>query len=255
MGSVRTMVTIAAPIAIEISPTPPMSCAAEGRAVTTISASSDPRNVAPSADTISARYGGRNRAAKLGVSVTAGSPPSGVGVDLVSRRVGLDEVPLELELVVGEPCGGPDELGEVEDRHAQLHGGLPGGLALPGVEREVAERARRHHRVRPRLLGLRQRLDQLAQRHLLAGEDDREPAALDLRRVVHRLGSARFDDALERLRPVGVLEAEQARGAQDLAAVERRDLDAAKRLVGDLLEPLVALALRDLPQQVAHVDA
>ena len=56
------IVTMVAPTAIEIMSTPPMSCAALGSAVTTISASSEPRNVAPSAATISARYGERNSA-------------------------------------------------------------------------------------------------------------------------------------------------------------------------------------------------
>ena len=52
-----------APTASEIRPTPPMSWAALGSAVTTINASSEPRKVAPSAATISARYGERNSAA------------------------------------------------------------------------------------------------------------------------------------------------------------------------------------------------
>jgi hypothetical protein len=55
IGSVITIVTITAPTASAIRSTPPMSWAALGSAVTTISASSDPRNVAPSAATISAR--------------------------------------------------------------------------------------------------------------------------------------------------------------------------------------------------------
>ena len=167
----------------------------------------------------------------------------------------LGDVPLELQLVVDEPGRRTDQLGEVEDRHPEVDVGLAGGLALPGVERQVAERARRHHRVRAGLLGLGQRLDQLAQGDLLAREHDREAAALDLRRVVDRLGAARLDDPLERLRPVGVLEPEQLGRAQDLAAVERRDAHARERLCGDLLQALVALALGDLPQQVAHLDA
>ena len=55
IGSVITMVTMTAPTANAIRSTPPMSWAALGSAVTTISASSDPRNVAPSAAIISAR--------------------------------------------------------------------------------------------------------------------------------------------------------------------------------------------------------
>src|SRR5213596_3664193 len=93
-------------------------------------------------------------------------------------------------------------------------------LRLPGVEREVTERARRHHRVRAGLGGLLDRLNQLPHRDLLAGLDDREAAALDLRRVVDRLAPAGLDDRLERPRPVGVLEAEDLRRSQDLTAVE-----------------------------------
>src|SRR6185312_4640319 len=97
---------------------------------------------------------------------------------------------------------------------------------LPGVERQVAERAGGDHRVRAGLHRLLDRLDQLAERRLLARLDDREAAALELRRVVDRLAAARLDDPLERRGPVGVLEAEHAGGPQDLAAVERRDPEA-----------------------------
>ena len=115
---------------------------------------------------------------------------------------------------------------------------LPGRgleLLLPRVEREVAERARRDHRVGAGLHRLLDRLDQLAERRLLARLDDREAAALDLRRVVDRLAAAGRDDRLERPRPVRILEAEDLRRAQDLAAVERRDLQPLQALVRDLL--------------------
>ena len=127
-------------------------------------------------------------------------------------------------------------------------------LRLPGVEREVAERARRHDRVGAGLHRLLDRLDQLAERRLLARLDDREAAALDLRRVVDRLAAARLDDPLERPRAVGILEAVDLRRAQDLAAVERRDLQALEPRVRGRLQLLVALALGDLPEQVPHVD-
>src|SRR5205085_1557072 len=110
---------------------------------------------------------------------------------------------------------------------------------------EMAKRARRHHRVRPRLGGLLDRLDQLAERGLLAGLDDREAAALDLCRVVDRLAAASLDDALERPRAVGILEAEQLRRAQDLAAVERRHLQSLEAPVRRPLQQLVPLALGD----------
>ena len=118
----------------------------------------------------------------------------------------------------------------------------------------MAERARRDHRVGAGLLRLLDRLDQLAERGLLARLDDREAAALDLRRVVDRLAAAGLDDPLERGRLVGVLEAEQLRRPQDLAAVERRDLQALQALVRDLLQQLVALALGDQPEEVLDVD-
>ena len=128
-------------------------------------------------------------------------------------------------------------------------------LLLPGVEREMAERARRHHRVGAGLRRLLDRLDQLAERDLLAGLDDREAAALDLRRVVDRLAAAGLDDRLERPGLVGILEAQDLRRPQDLAAVERRDLEALEALVRDLLEPLVAVALGDQPEEVLDLDA
>ena len=78
----------------------------------------------------------------------------------------------------------------------------------------------------PGLLRLLDRLDQLAERRVLARLDDREAAALDLRRVVDRLAAAGGDDPLERVGPVGVVEAHQLRRPEDLAAVERRDLEA-----------------------------
>src|SRR6266536_3811465 len=99
----------------------------------------------------------------------------------------------------------------------------------------MAERARGHDHIRTGLERLLDRLDQLAERRLLAGLDDREPAALDLRRIVDRLAAARLDDALERPGTVRILEAEDLRGTQDLAAVERRDLQSLEPLVRRLL--------------------
>ena len=62
-GKVIATATVVAPTVTAIRSTPPMSCAADGRAVVTISASSEPRNVAPSAAIMSAVYGARKRAA------------------------------------------------------------------------------------------------------------------------------------------------------------------------------------------------
>src|SRR3990170_3442339 len=128
----------------------------------------------------------------------------------------------------------------MEDRHlvALPRRGLE--LLLPGVEREMAERARRHHRVRAGFDRLLDRLEQLSERSLLARLDDREPAALDLRRIVDRLAAAGLDDLLERGRRIRVVVPEQLRRAQDLAAVEGRDLEALQPAVRDLLQGLVA---------------
>src|SRR3954463_1661906 len=119
----------------------------------------------------------------------------------------------------------------------------------------MAEGARRHDRVGARLLRLLDRLDQLTERRFLARLDDREPAALDLRRVVHRLAPAGLDDPLERPGPVRVLEPEDLRGSEDLAPVERRDLQPLEAAMRRRFEQLVAVALGDLPQKVAHVDS
>src|SRR4051795_11137630 len=113
----------------------------------------------------------------------------------------------------------------MEDRHLEVTSGRLLQLRLPGVEGQVAERARGDDRVRARLVRLLDRLDQLAESGLLARLDDREAAALDLRRVVDGLAAAGLDDPLERPGTVGVLEALDLRRPQDLAAVERRDLE------------------------------
>src|SRR5207244_6513747 len=109
----------------------------------------------------------------------------------------------------------------MEDRHPEVLARRRRQLRLPGVERQMAERTRRDHRVGAGLLCLLDWLDQLAERRLLARGDDRKTAALDLRGIVDGLAAARLDDPLERPRAVGILEAEQLRGTQDLAAVER----------------------------------
>src|SRR3954469_18328058 len=118
----------------------------------------------------------------------------------------------------------------------------------------MAERARRHDRVGARLAGLLDRLDQLAERGLLARLDDRESTALDLGGVVDRLAAAGLDDRLQRPRPVGVLEAEDLRRPQDLTAVEGRDLEALQALVCNGLQLLVAAAFGDQPEQVLDLD-
>ncbi len=76
---------------------------------------------------------------------------------------------LELQLRFLEPGCDSDQLGEMEDWHliALARGCLE--LLLLGVERQVAERTRRHHHVGPGLDRLLDRLDQLAERNLFAG--------------------------------------------------------------------------------------
>src|SRR5438270_5891133 len=172
----------------------------------------------------------------------------------LERRPRIDDVALELQLGLLEPGCDAHELGEVEDRQLERAAGRRLELLLPRVERQVAERARRHHHVRAGLERLLDRLDELAQRRLLARLNDREPAALDLGGVVDRLAAARLDDALERPWAVGILEAHDLRRAQDLAAVERRHLQTLQALVRRGLQQVVPLAFRDLPQQMAHVD-
>src|SRR5436309_4420602 len=93
--------------------------------------------------------------------------------ELLDHRRHRDHVPLEPQLRLLEPGGDADELREVEDRHPEVLAGRGLELRLPRVEREVAERTRRDDRVRAGLRGLLDRLDQLAERGLLAGLDDR----------------------------------------------------------------------------------
>ncbi len=52
----------------------------------------------------------------------------------------------------------------------------------------------------------------------------------------------------------GILEAEDLRGPQDLAAVERRDLQPLQPLVRDLLQLVVPVALGDQPEEVLDLD-
>src|SRR6266511_5165509 len=178
-------------------------------------------------------------------------------LELLEHRRDRNDVALELQLGVLEARGDADELREMQDRHLEVLAGRGLELRLPRVEREVAERAWRHDHVRAGLLRLLDRLDQLPECSLLACLDDREAAALDLGRVVDRLAAAGLDDPLERPGAVGILEAEDLRGPQNLATVERRHLQALEALVRSLFQQLVALALGDLPEQVPdlHVPA
>src|SRR4051812_26186145 len=182
-------------------------------------------------------------------------PRAGSDLGLLEDRVDGHDVPLELELGVLESRGDPDQLRQVQDRHLEAAAGRGLELRLPRVERQVVERARRDDRVGPALHRLLDRLDQAAHRGLLPPPEYRDPAAFDLRRVVDRLPAAGLDDRLERPGPVRVLEAEQLRRAQDLAAIERRHAQALQPLVRRLLQQLVALALGDHPEQVSHLDA
>src|SRR5581483_3469509 len=166
---------------------------------------------------------------------------SGSDLELLDDGLYRHDVPLELQLRLRQPGGDADQLGEVEDRHPVRLAGRRLELLLPRVERQVAERARRHDRVGPGLHRLLDRLDQLAERRLLAGLDDREAAALDLRRIVDGRAAAGLDDRLQRPRPVRVLEAEDLRRAKDLAAVEGRDLQTLEATMRDLLQLLVAV--------------
>src|SRR5205823_6354208 len=162
--------------------------------------------------------------------------------EFLDDRLHGHDVPLELQLRLLETGRHTDQLREVEDRHLEVPPGLRVQLRLPRVEGQVAKGAWRHHRVRAGLGRLLDRLEELAERRLLARLDDREAAALDLGRVVDRLAAALLDDPLQRPGAVGILEAEELRRPQDLAAVERRDLQALQALVRGLLQQLLALA-------------
>src|SRR4029453_8140756 len=182
---------------------------------------------------------------------------SDTGLDRQTVDDGLerDQMAAELELGVLEARCDADQLREVENRHLELAPRLLAELRLPGVEREMAQGAWSHDGVRASLGGLLDRLDQLRERDVLARLDDREAAALDLRRIVDRLPAARVDDPLERLRPVRVLEAEDLGRAQDLAAVEGRDAQPLQALVSRLFQQLVAVASGHEPEEVLDVDA
>src|SRR6266550_8994962 len=162
---------------------------------------------------------------------------------------------LELELGILQASGDADQLGEVEDRHLVALSRRRLELLLPSVEGEMAERARRHHRVRPRRYRLLDRLDQLSERDVLARLDDRKAATFDLRGVVDRLATASLDDRFERPWPVGILEAEELRRTENLAPVKRRDLEALQALVSDFLQSFVAVSFCDQPKEVLHLHA
>src|SRR5215211_7690431 len=143
----------------------------------------------------------------------------------------------------------------MEDRHLVALSCRRLELLLPGVEREMAERARRHHCVRAGFDRLLDRLEQLSKRSLLARLDDRETAALDLRRIVHGLPTTGVDDGLERPRAVGVLETEQLRGPEYLAPIEGSDAEPLQAPVRHFAEPYEPVALRDQPEEVLHLDS
>src|SRR5262249_45226350 len=86
-------------------------------------------------------------------------------------RLYRDDVALELQLVVSQAGGDPEQLRQVEDRHLERTSGRLLQLQLPGVEGQVAERARRHHRVRAGVGCLLDRLQQLSEGYLLARLD------------------------------------------------------------------------------------
>src|SRR3954453_7070772 len=86
---------------------------------------------------------------------------------LLDDRPDRDDGGLELQLGVRDAGRDANQLREVEDRHLVALTRRLLELRLPGVEREVAQRAGRDHRVRPGLHGLLDRLDQLAERGLL----------------------------------------------------------------------------------------
>src|SRR2546425_174903 len=67
-------------------------------------------------------------------------PARNLRLELVQDRRDRDDVALELQLRLLEPCGDADQLREVQDRHRVVLAGRLLQLRLPGVEREVAER-------------------------------------------------------------------------------------------------------------------
>src|SRR5262249_46346901 len=88
----------------------------------------------------------------------------GLDFELLENGRHGDDVALELQLGLLEAGGDADQLREVQDRQLVALPGRRLELLLPRVERQVAERARRHHRVGARVERLLDRLDQLAER-------------------------------------------------------------------------------------------
>ena len=101
------------------------------------------------------------------------SPSAGSDGELLGHGRNRDDVALELQLRGVDACRDPHQLREVQDRHLEVLAGLLAELGLPGVERQVAEGAGCDHCVRARLLRLLDRLDELGERDVLAGLDDR----------------------------------------------------------------------------------
>src|SRR2546428_453733 len=102
----------------------------------------------------------------------------------------------------------PQHLRQVQDGQVQARFDLAGRSFLIDVQAHVTEGAGRDHRIRAAFLGLLEIRTVHRQRDVLLLQNDREPAALDLPSIVHRLRSHRSDDLLQRGGIFGIVEAE-----------------------------------------------
>ena len=129
-----------------------------------------------------------------------------------------------------------------------------GGVGLLGVEVEVAEGTRRDEGVGALVL----RLAEVRAGHRegvgLVGREDGEAAALG-HAVVGDAGRAdEFDGGFEAVAAVGVLvEAEDALGAQDVAAVEGAEVELGERGGDEVVEGAALQVLEQDPEQVARL--
>jgi hypothetical protein len=160
-------------------------------------------------------------------------------VDQSITRLRLDDVTSEAELLRRQPEREADELGEVEHRHAELATDDAGGERLLQVEVQMAERARRDDAVGVGVDRVAEVAAGLLQRGGLVHRDDREATALVRARVVDHGAAERLDQLLE----VGVarvlfVDPDAVVGADDVAAVERADLEVRQRALDQLAQLL-----------------
>src|ERR1700686_3024276 len=128
-------------------------------------------------------------------------------------------MPLETEFTRSVTERQSDQLGDVDHRHAYRPFHYPLRFRLPRVHQNVTQWTSRHHNVCPSLLSVNQQPARMASGAIFVDSHHVEATTIGLARKVGGPPPQGNDEIVQGPRIIGIIEAEDVRGAKDVASI------------------------------------